>query len=142
VDKVSVGESLKRNEKKLKELKNLESKKLKEFRRNFDEQRHVQHRVIALQRRFKDLRILQKTLNSEIRQARYQIGRVKGLHCPAKQSFPSYYSGEPDRYSCVVKVEDAEYTLQELYDDMCSSCRLSQDRIAKGVLAWKLKGGE
>lgn len=83
----------------------------------------------------KERDIIRELINSEVA-FKVNIGRVKGLHCPAKQrciDFTPYYN-------CILASHEAQLELSDFYEDCCFPCKLSMNAICTGTLMWKLAG--
>lgn len=126
---------MKRNLRKLKELKiamkNLQESKSKAWKTIGQNEKKIQR----LNRRTTKLRDdIRELISSEV-SFKIEIGRVKGLHCPAKKRVLDY----TPYYNCLLQ-EDTELELPDFYEDACFACKLSERAIYTGILMWKLEG--
>jgi len=129
---------LKRNFRKLKELKlvlkNLKKSKSEVWKFIAQSEKKIQR----LNRKIgKERDVIRELINSEVA-LRVAIGKVKGLHCPAKQRCADY----TPYYNCALSTEEEQLELEDFYEESCFSCKLSASAIYTGILMRKLKGKE
>lgn len=105
-----------------------------------DEEQMLIEKTSEITDKLRQLAGRKNLVHEEMKDLTLEIGRTKGLHCLGKKVTRDY-DGETC-YQCVIKKEDFLLEKDELYEDCCSTCHLSEDKITTRVMMHRIQKGK